>query len=202
MKLLLYCTKKKMKLRKSIIDKCYYLDNGSEFNIIPSEDYKINGYIVAECDFKVEEIIPEKYWHSTEDYDYIYNTGTVYYEDLLKKSCLMDSELEDYLYSNDGKGYAIHIKKIHIFDKPRKIESVNSAPDYFYFLTDNPSRLMYVYDCIGCETEYSEQLDIEYISKYNYDKKVLLPVKPEELYRILNGEQTIIVKKKVLKEML
>ena len=39
--------------------------------------------------------------------------------DLLKKSCLTEKELDDYLQGKNGK--AIHITKLEIFDKPKDI---------------------------------------------------------------------------------
>ena len=55
-----------------------------------------------ECD-KVEEIRP-----STVD-------------NFAKDSCLTIQELENYLWSNILFGYAIHINKLEIFDKPKEI---------------------------------------------------------------------------------
>lgn len=44
-------------------------------------------------------------------------------DDLLKKSCLTEKELDDYLLG--GNGYAIHITKLEIFDKPKEIGEFN-----------------------------------------------------------------------------
>jgi len=190
MKLLLYCTKAKPILRdyrgKAIYNRFVISPTDRPFT---SDDTQpiLNGKIVAECDFEVEEIRPEKYWHSTEDFDYIYNTGTVYYDNLLKKSCLMDYELDDYLGCEDN-GYAIHIKNLKIFDEPRelydclihpKIESKYYGCEH---LSKAPQNMMYV-----------ELDDIRYI---------LISIQPQWLCKILNGEKTIEIRKKVLREML
>ena len=186
MKLLLYCTKAKPYIMKYKDGK--YKEIASFYNKQDLATYDLlNGKIVAECDFEVEEIRPEKYWHSTEDFDYIYNTGTVYYDDLLKKSCLMDYELDDYLGCEDN-GYAIHIKNLHIFDEPRKLYDClihpKIEPKYYgcEHLGKAPQNMMYV-----------ELDDIRHI---------LISIRPQWLCKILNGEKTIEVRKKVLKEMI
>ena len=117
MRLLLYCTKGKLSLRKSIKDKDYYLDNGSEFNIIPKKDYVLNGKVVAECNYEVEEIFEDNFedardgyvehFYTLKSYD-VFDEGQ---EALLKKSCLQKYELSNYLGFENG--YAIHIKNLH-----------------------------------------------------------------------------------------
>ena len=201
MKLLLYCTKAKPYLygMYSGFETRYGYHLTNDKNVINAHNV-LNGKIIAECDFEVEEIKPEKYWHSTEDFDYIYNTGTIYYEDLLKKSCLMDYELDDYLGCED-KGYAIHIKNLYIFDKPRdlrdyytnriytKIEDVYTdeiqinGSEWVRPIKQAPQNMMYAFDG-------------------NLQPYTLISIKPEWLYKILNGEKTIEVRKKVLKEMI
>ena len=201
MKLLLYCTKAKPYLygMYSGFETRYGYHLTNDKNVFNAHNV-LNGKIVAECDFEVEEIKPEKYWHSTEDFDYIYNTGTIYYEDLLKKSCLMDYELDDYLGCED-KGYAIHIKNLYIFDKPRdlrdyytnriytKIEDVYTdeiqinGSEWVRPIKQAPQNMMYAFDG-------------------NLQPYTLISIKPEWLYKILNGEKTIEVRKKVLKEMI
>lgn len=178
MKILLYCTKGKLSLRKSIKDKDYYLDNGSKFNIIPKEDYKLNGKIVAECDFEVEDlrIVDDDplgaYW---------YETKTLSENEVLEKSCLTGDELFDYL-GEDNDGYAIHIKNLHIFDEPRELNDYNYfRTNFFGTLGNAPQNMMYAYD--------------------NGEKKILISIKPEWLVRILNRKKTIEVRKKILKEM-
>ena len=193
MKLLLYCTKAKPYLyfaqeSRTLME----IDNSFEGYKITNknvDDY-LNGKIVAECDFEVEEIKPEKYWHSTEDFDYIYNTGTIYYEDLLKKSCLMDYELDDYLGCED-KGYAIHIKNLHIFDKLRELSDyLNNKYWNSHFGNDSvskaPQNMMRVYK----------------LKDIKWEEYILISIQPQWLCKILNGEKTIEVRKKILKEMI
>ena len=191
MKALLYCTNAKPYL--SLVGK---YDNGKNYYEAINDktilDNALNGKVLAECDYEVEEIKPEKYWHSTEDFDYIYNTGTVYYDDLLKKSCLMDYELDDYLGCED-KGYAIHIKNLHIFNEPMELWQ-------FY---SRAVEIDTIYGSYWCCTTITKVQNMMYVQDENQDKQyALIPVHSKELCKILNGDKTIVVKKKVLKEML
>lgn len=192
-KALLYCTKGKLSLRKSLKDKDYYLDNGSEFNIIPKEDYVVNGKIVAECDFEVEEItncgtsfMIMKYDDLQESYRYT--------NKIARGSCLDYTDLRRYLGTNNG--YAIHIKNLHIFDKPKelidyhKIKGVGGML-FTESLTNAPQNMMRV------------SVNHWYYATYNADDiRILISIKPQWLCKILNGEKTIEVRKKVLREMI
>ena len=192
MKLLLYCTKAKPYLFNQNIYEFYeskYITSTHKFH--EKQDYLLNGKIIAECDFEVEEI--EKvvddtlcaYWYETKKLTEI---------EVLKKSCLMDYELDDYLGGKNG--YAIHIKNLHIFDEPKKITAyhcktnkndelcLNGGCGYKFFYKA-PQNMMKVYDHWGKGNEY-----------------VLISIRPEWLCKILNGEKTIEIRKKVLKEMI
>ena len=95
--------------------------------------------------------------------------------------------------------YAIHIKNLHIFDKPKELSDYYSQGQVNWIeetelyrlkngITSAPQNMCYAY-------------------KYNYSKNklekyILISIKPEWLCKILNGEKTIEVRKKVLKEML
>lgn len=212
MKLLLYCTKEKMKLRKSIKDKDYYLDNGSKFNIIPKEDYSLNGKIVAECDFEVEEM--EHYIHYEPEVDIglgvlpsfkcdAYCTKTLGHFEILKRSCLDEPEIFKYLGVNNG--YAIHIKNLKIFDKPKELS------DYCRYLKvyNNygrievaPQNMMYAYEIVPCKEEHLFRGVLQEFRWNRYNKNILISIQPQWLCKILNGEKTIEVRKKVLKGMI
>jgi len=111
-----YCTKNGKGLTKSI--------NGYRLT-----DWKIarycNGKVVAKfwCD-KVEEIAQAKLENGV-GYDYIYDTDTLLAQDFYKKSCLDNWQLLNYFgydYQNgEIVGYAIHITKLEVFDKPKEI---------------------------------------------------------------------------------
>lgn len=86
----------------------------------------------------------------------------------------MDYELDDYLGCED-KGYAIHIKNLHIFDTPKDLIQCS--------LLKAPQNMCYGF--------------------YKEDERVIvISIRPEWLCKILNGEKTIEVRKKILKEMI
>jgi len=190
---LLYCTKGKMNLRKSIKDKDYYLDNGSEFNIIPKEDYSLNGKIAIECDFEVEEItncgtsfMIMKYDDLQESYKYT--------NKIAKGSCLDYTDLRRYLGIKNG--YAIHIKNLNIFDKPKELSEYHKIEEvgdmlFTELLTKSPKNMM--------------RVSINHWNYFTYnteDIRIMIPVSPEEMCRIANKEQDILIRKRVLKEIL
>lgn len=74
---------------------------------------KLNGKVVARfwCD-KVG-------WFSKEIFGTYEEPFTYNQDDLLKKSCLTEKELDIYLQGKNGK--AIHITNLEIFDKPKEI---------------------------------------------------------------------------------
>ena len=201
LKVLLYCCKAKPYLYKThfvkvedvvkgINDKFIYeVDNHERTYLNGEQRPFLNGKIVAECDFEVEEI------KLLEDSNATMITNTLSEEELLKKSCLEGYELCNYLYDNlwcGQKGYAIHIKNLHIFDEPKELSDFNKIIETTYgeepdeTITKAPQNMM---RC--CYEKKPKEWEIE----------VLISIKPEELCRILNGEQTILINKKVLKCM-
>ena len=188
MKLLLYCTKAKPNLKD-------YREAFMGFGI--ANHYvgeTMNGKIVAECDFEVEEIKYEYEWKGYEDVSYF--TNNLSREELEKKSCLENKELRNYLRLKPlccvkGKnGYAIHIKNLHIFNEPRELfnyetqEIWNNTSHYHRTIMKAPQNMMYCY------------------GKNTGEKYILISIRPEWLVKILNGEKQIEVRKKVLKEMI
>ena len=198
-KLLLYCTKAKPYLN------CDYglYDSESYFpeHFIYLADRKdqcsevANGKIVAECDFEVEKI-------KKVNYDFILFTDTLDTEKLINKSCVGYFELVNYLKPNwdkeddlqnlDTVGYAINIKNLKIFNTPKRLDEVYYKSVYSWGITYEigyheihkaPKNMMYVYNKDGKE------------------KKIIIPVSPQEMCRIANKEQTVLVRKRVLKEL-
>lgn len=182
MKLLLYCTKSKPYL---------YKDRGIEYalsdkKLVDSAFTRfnpVNGKIVAECDYEVEEISTfyADYYHE----ELAYETNTLTYDELLEKSCLNNQQLDNYLYGDNG--YAIHIKNLHIYNEPRELNEYkkhNPEKDSMWgWLSKAPQNMMYCFD----------------VFQNHY---VLISIHPEWLCKILNGEKTVEVRKKVLKRML
>lgn len=166
-KALLYCCKAKPSLMKYENIDGYYTDTDP----VLDKRALLNGTIVAECDFEVEEIY------------YLSWMNEKLRERILKQSCLTDKQFSDYM-GNKDTCYALHISNLHIFDKPRELYDCLIHPkiESRYYgcehLSKAPQNMMYV-----------ELDDIKYI---------LISIKPKELCRILNGEQTILINKQVL----
>lgn len=76
-----------------------------------------NGKVVARfwCD-KVEIVRCNSYVGTSE---YWYRTKEMHEKELLEKSCLSFNELDEYLEFDNG--FAIHITKLEIFDRPKEI---------------------------------------------------------------------------------
>lgn len=105
----LYCCKSKKKL---FFDKVYNKYMYGEDT--PKDRFNsLNGKVVAKFTLnKNDKAELERINYSTEDYGYRFN------DEILIKSCLTEEQLESYLLSKDGKGYAWHIEDLQIFDKP------------------------------------------------------------------------------------
>lgn len=169
MKLLLYCTK-----AKPYLNDYRLMENCNQFVVMNKSYNNLNGKIVAECDFEVEEA-------NYRSGEFVCNR---YYLEILKKSCLTDKQMYDYLKGE--KGYAIHIKNLHIFDEPKELSEC-------HYLTLEKGFLRQI---------KKAPQNMCYALTTRYDKDILISIRPEWLCKILNGEKTIEVRKKVLKEML
>ena len=179
LKMLLYCTKAGLILR----------DYRGKANVLsPTDRPVLNGKIVAECDFEVEEITKVRNYYDMkpEAFDNLYYTRTLDCEQLSISSCMTTEQFDNYL--KDKNGYAIHIEDLHVFDKPKKISDFYKSTNEITFepplpLIKAPQNMCYAYDKYG-------------------NKYVVISVYPYWACKILNGEKTIEVRKKVLKEML
>ena len=126
----IYCTKGKKILMAQ-------RGNFKGFELINTKDYGdyvytnicecLNGKVVARfwCD-KVEEI--ECISVGDSDYgslyaDTEYCTETLSEKELTQKSCVLPNEIFEYLDEDfDKVGYAIHISKLEVFDKPKELK--------------------------------------------------------------------------------
>ena len=199
MKLLLYSEKTKPYLLHMPKDNeefekgiRFSLTDGKNFEQagLDVNNYKLNGKIVVECDFEVEEIYIGK------SYGFLRNVEIVYTDSLRQpiylsqKSCLKLEDICEYLNHKDG--YAIHIKNLHIFNEPKELseyftkeKKINTLDGYNWVcesINRAPQNMMYAYDNAG-------------------NKYILISIKPEGLCKILNGEKTVEIRKRVLKEM-
>ena len=128
--------------------------NFKGFELINVKDYRdyvytnicecLNGKVVARfwCD-KVEEI--ECVSVGDSDYGSIfadteYQTKTLSEKELLQKSCLLPDEIFEYLDEDFDKiGYAIHITKLKVFEKPKELKEfgITKAPQSYMFVEDS-----------------------------------------------------------------
>ena len=196
MKCLIYVTKSKPWLFFDKSINYYSLSN-------KKVDNDLNGKIVAEFDGEVEEIT-----HGYGEYGEYYQTKTLGLMGLREHSCISSDELSEYLKRGDvvsKVGYAIHIKNLNVFDKPKKIsdfykrtEKVN--PDIICAFCTN-----YPFDkCKECRDNYDyfnlkkAPQNMMYVYDYLGNKYVLISIRPYWACKILNGEKTIEVRKQVL----
>lgn len=171
-KLLLYCTKGKPYL---VYD---YYDNscGKCITADKIESYHLNGKIVAECECeKVNEF--DLYGNHL---GYAINLMPI-----LKQSCLNKEDMKNYL--GDKKGYALHLSNVKVFDEPKELSDYMKKNQSYRLhkyerLYNAPQNMMTIYD--NEENEY-----------------ILISIRPEHLCKILNGEKTIEVRKKILNSL-
>ena len=185
LKLLWYCTKSDLKLYKTRDGD--YTTLKAKDNIFGYEE--LNGKIVAVSDYEVEKV----YFH--QDCGYTFKLCET---ELLKHSCLSYEQLKDYLHGYGG--YAIHIKNLYKFIKPKELkglyikgtyhnaeqmftDEIQINGEWFHPMTKAPQNMCYVYDKNG-------------------NKYVLISVHPEWLCLILNGLKDVELRRKVFKEML
>ena len=191
-KALLYCckAKKQKDLLWSNNLKHFFLDGAYNRLIDNLPEYLLNDTIPCECEIEVEEI--EIIYGSNhacfdkdgyfDDYaDYV--TKSIEETELLKHSCLTSKELENYLQEKNG--YAIHIKNLHIFDKPRELS------DYHISYFNEEFNMMREKHIEKAPKNMCRAFDIK-------DTYILISIRPQWLCKILNGEQTILIKKQVL----
>lgn len=198
LKMLIYCTKAKGKnyyLRK--------LPNG-RYCLSRDKGESLNGKIVVVSDFDCEEIIHT--YENGASVHHRYNTKTLDNIQILSKSCIFDKTLTDYLgcydydKNNNVVGYAILIKNLYKFIKPKELkglyvkgghrnpekmftDEIQINGEWFHPMERAPQNMCYAYDKNGV-------------------KYVLISVHPEWLCLILNGLKDVEVRRTVLKEML
>ena len=175
-KCLLYCTKAKPYLFEYDNDRFAFLECRLEDKLC-FENEILNGKIVAECEIETEKL---KKLSLVER-----RNGFLRYEneeEILKQSCLSELQLREYLLKTDDEGYALFIKNLktktlsfdkdYIFKKPHGNEVIKRAPQ----------NMQWCFDRRG-------------------NRYALISIRPEWLCKILNGEKTIEIRKKVLKGM-
>lgn len=184
LKALWYCTKSNLKLYKTRDND--YTTMKAKDNIFGYEE--LNGKIVAISDYEVEEVT-----YVDNVFKENYHTKTLDFNELIKRSRLTIDDLVKYLGMGDfieKIGYAIHIKNLNIFDKPKKIsdfykveKAKTKGMEPARNLTKAPQNMCYAFDYLG-------------------NKYVVISVHPEWLCLILNELKDVEVRRKVLKEMI
>lgn len=179
-KLVLFCKKAKPYLKKSYgfdeVNYTYELSNNTTCPYTLSGTTKpLNGMVVLECDYQIEKIEGYGYgdYYATKSawHNIEFGLGNMNVDDCLK-----------------GKsGYAIHIKNLKIFNEPRRLGGYNKIINTTYGeepdaeLDKSPKKMI---DCCRLENN-------------GWKRKKMLSVTSEEMYEILKGEQTIIIRRSV-----
>ena len=228
MKALLYCKKVKPYLADFKGDYQTY-SNGKELDELFDKGFNpndimsiLNGKIVAECDIEVEKIV-FKHIHERDKFGILHNESwyeykglnVTHYEcDLASKSGFKDSSflfdfLFDYLVDKEGypqDGYAIHIKNLHIFNRPLELNrwTVKAPKVVSDIICDSCTN--FGFNCKKCE-DYWDYYPLEKAPnnvRIVYDqleKRVFIPISSSQMCKALNEELTVIVKKYIPKEI-
>ena len=204
MKLLLYCTKSKPYLIHengdydcndmscsyncySLVDRQYFYDEDL------SLEEALNGKVVAECDYEVEEITPS----NLVDFEIECCVDRVSMFKYFKPNLIWDNKFEILLntFGNSILGYAIHIKNLKVFNKPKELSD-------YYFIHNIGGMLLT--DKLKKAPQNMQRVSIqewEYGSMSYNDIAILISIQPQWLCKILNGEKTVEIRKKILKRM-
>lgn len=201
-KLLLYCNKYPLYLVRNECDGYFYTMNKGTLN-----DYKnietYNGKILVECDFEVEEIIKTELISPGIISDVI-QTKLLQPIDLSRKSCLSYDELKGRLQNSGNgfygySGYAIHIKDLNTFGYPKELSNYWKKGERVKIA---PKNMMLVQNIYEDKVVISLKGSLKELEVIKVEEYIVISVSPEEMCRLLNGDQTVLVRKRVLKEML
>lgn len=138
----------------------------------PIKPNYINGKIVAECEVECEKI--NTLLDGALCMTYFASESE---NKLLQKSCLTYEQLHNYLKGKNG--FSLHLTNIKVFEKPFRIEYVKDIE--MNALKKAPQNMQKVW--------------------FNGCWYVLISIRPKWLCKILNGEKTIEVRRKILKEV-
>lgn len=207
MRLILFCKNDKKELlwddlehkkyqnEMGIEEERYVLNSDKQYSFTKN---LLNGKAVLECDYKVEEISEELYGDLDWLHDYLPTTDTCSICTLETKSCLNREDIISRL--QDGKGYAIHINNIQVYNSPREKKEYDHIVGKYY-----PEDLRVV-SPLGMEVKYVKQIERKIFSKNITCMQVIeymaLECTPLEMYNILKGKQTILIRKRLNKKFL
>ncbi len=197
MKLVLCCNKSKPYLVQGAAKPMHTLSATNPFNFswkLVNKGFsndRLNGKIIVECDFEVEPIFCELFLRETiygRKPEYLYYTKT---SDNIEEALGLPYQYIDKYLEKNSYSYALRLTNIHIFDKPKELF------DY--------SRII--------ETPYGEEPDKDikktpktmisccYLENDIWKKAFMLSRTSQELCKILNGEQTTIILKRIPEEI-
>lgn len=192
LKLLLYCEKAKPYLYKTDDTMLEKMDGDyhTQLNKAVLNDNCLNDKIVAECDF---EVSIHNWYNDYNLFEKLYYQESMMFNN--ENSCMSSRELVSYLGNNNLKKdfYAIHIKNLHIFDEPKELSE--------YFTNEKKMNTLDGYTWV-CESIDRAPQNMMYAYDNDGNKYILISIKSQWLRKIINGEKTIEIRKKVLKEML
>lgn len=175
LKLLWYCTKSDLKLYKTRDND--YTTLKAKDNIFGYEE--LNGKIVAVSDYEVEEVMTILNESLINMLPTPYTTNELTPYSLLRRSRLTADMIKKY-----KPNYAIHIKNLEIFEKPKKLGMA------YYTTLKSANKIQ--------KAPQNMCIVRSYYPKNYFEKYVLISVHPEWLAMILNGLKTIEVRKQVL----
>lgn len=189
-KALLYCTKSTPYLVKDDFpyenEPVYF----THYKEPGSWGLPLNGTIVAQCYIETEEIK----LCGDEIKNYFGNNEEINIE---KDARLYFEQIEQYLCTNNYKGYALHISNLKIFERPKKLNDYSYRKKYGFDTAINMSKVIY-----SLATLYFAPQNMMKVYDHNCNPLVLISINSVELCKILNGDKTIDIRRKVLKEML
>ena len=187
MKALLYCTKGKVNLYRPFEYDCFEQDETSRFylasNPLLKEDTLLNGKIV--CEVEIDKVEAIYNFYSFVDNSRFYFTKTLNCKELLEKAQLNLKDMQDYLF--EDVGYALHLKNLKVFDRSKELS------DYLMTSKKNKNWIGHKYTRLN---KAPQNMCNVYDNQENY--YVLISIQPQHLCKILNGEKTIEVRRKII----
>ena len=198
-KCLIYCTKDKNNQLYRYYGNKYDVLSKNQY-IMPQPDFFMNGKIVAQFDCEMVEIFTIDYRGDKEQNKRI-----------SKDSCVSIEDLIEYQKDNHFLN-AIHISNLEIFEKPKELSDFvyltcgyeqcskckyykawgNCCPQEFE-LEKAPQNMMNVW-----KKRNSFSIELNERRKEQY---ILISIRPEWVAKILNGEKTIEVRKKIVNRL-
>lgn len=138
-----------------------------------SKKYALNGKILVECDVKVEKIYAG-------NIDNQFDITSEEYKNIISND--IKERLQPQFFGG-LIGYAIYLKNIDILEKPRDVSECDQYRRPALHLKHLPRNMC---DC------------------YNYYGwwNILITLTPQEMCNVLNGKQTVIIRKEILEDRL